>query len=343
MPDPDRLSPPGAGMSPAPGSRLAMLNQVAFIFALLLATCIVACGTAEGMRTSSNPAQRSPASFSWQNPFIPYGMAIPQQRLIERALAKVLSRCLATYGLALPSSTTVSVDPEIAATTSSAATAQWLSVAQSEQDGYLPPGSATTQGQLQPLDGPWDVAFKLPRGQGALFDNLSALLRGTINSYDNKPVPEGGCVRWATDDLDGHKVYSGKLNIASDPDGLLFYLDQLAVMATDSDSRVQRATTKWRDCMRIAGYRYTSPSAAESDSRWISYASAGLTRQELVKEQEPVAYADAQCRYSSNYSKIRATVFTSYAQKYLTAHTVQLQHYRAELLRMIHVSSILVE
>jgi hypothetical protein len=311
------------------------------ILPLLLQVSVLAC-TATGGVSAPKISPRASASFTWQNPFIAYGMTARQQSLIEHALTKLFDKCLATYGLTLPPTATIAVDPVVAATTSSASVAGWLSIQQSQQRGYLPASPTNDQGELQPLDGPWDISFSAPKSEGALFKDLSSTLRGTTSTFDGKPVPRGGCVQWATGALDGQEGDPENRNIASDPGALLLYLDELTLTSTNENNLVNKAISEWRVCMKEADYRYSSPQAAENDPRWMSYASTGISRQGLIAKEKPVAYADARCRYLTRYSSIRATVFTHYADQVLASHSTQIRRYRSELLQIIRNASSLI-
>jgi hypothetical protein len=112
--------------------------------------------------------------------------------------------------------------------------------------------------------------------------------------------------------------------------GLPGQLAQLAVDDTAADSRVRRAEARWSGCMSAAGFRYSTPDAAES-ARWPALPD----RAEIA-----TAVTDVACKQRTNLPGIWLATQAGYERELIAAngsrlHAVKKFHaaaaHRAEL------------
>ncbi|MEU6016300.1 hypothetical protein ABZ826_20240 [Streptomyces sp. NPDC047515] len=155
------------------------------------------------------------------------------------------------------------------------------------------------------------------------------LLSGKVKTFNKKKVPKGGCegealriiTRGAT--TPNEVKLPGGSTAGSGEGGFSEGFAEMVVSAmrgeamkrARNDSRFQKVTDSWADCMKDRGYTYDSPSAAVNDSHWADN-SGSPTRIEIS-----TATADAQCKKKLNYLGVGIAVESAYEKKSIDENT----------------------
>ncbi|MFD6328201.1 hypothetical protein ACFWGI_01320 [Streptomyces niveus] len=148
------------------------------------------------------------------------------------------------------------------------------------------------------------------------------LLAGRITTFNGKPVPDGGCEGEALRTLtkgaetaqevtfpDGSAAGAGKDGFGEGFAEMVVSSARGKAMAkVRNDSRFEKVTTAWSDCMDKQGYDFDSPSAANNDKRWADATQPG-------KEEIAVAVADMRCKQKVNYLGVGIAVESAYEKQ----------------------------
>lgn len=181
-------------------------------------------------------------------------------------------------------------------------------IQQVERWGYKSPPGTETGKQEREAGFTKDVT----KIQGQLFT-------GRVATFNGKPVPDGGCEGEALRTLtkgaattqevklpDGSAAGAGKDGFGEGFAEMVVSSARGKAMAkVRNDSRFEKATTDWSDCMKKQGYTFGSPSAARNDKRWANATQPG-------KEEISVAVADMRCKQDVNYLGIGIAVESAY-------------------------------
>ncbi|MFE2035563.1 hypothetical protein ACFXBB_20370 [Streptomyces scopuliridis] len=145
------------------------------------------------------------------------------------------------------------------------------------------------------------------------------LLAGRITTFNGKPVPDGGCEGEALRTItkgaetakevklpDGSAAGAGKDGFGEGFAEMVVSSARGKAMAKlRNDSRFEKVTTAWSDCMDKQGYDFDSPSAARNDKRWANATQPG-------KEEISVGVADMRCKQEVNYLGVGIAVESAY-------------------------------
>lgn len=101
-----------------------------------------------------------------------------------------------------------------------------------------------------------------------------------------------GC-RARADDV----LYRG---VTADTDNLVFRLSSLSWRKAQRSRAVIGATRRWSACMRIRGYRYRTPEAAQADKRWH------LEKPTITRTENATAVADVSCKRRVSFVRVCA-------------------------------------
>jgi hypothetical protein len=127
------------------------------------------------------------------------------------------------------------------------------------------------------------------------------------------PVPAGGCRAAAI-----RQLATGAT--VEDPD-LAQRLHLLTFDQTKADSRVKRATARWRACMRGRGYDYADPFAAVGDTRWQS--------PDISATERATASADVDCKQRTGLAGTMFAVERAYQERAIAQNSAHLRALRA--------------
>lgn len=130
---------------------------------------------------------------------------------------------------------------------------------------------------------------------------LSGKGQSTING---KPVPAGGCVAKAQNDINGGP--------ATVDDSLADRLSRESFSRSEADSRTRAALARWSTCMKAKGFDYATPDSAVGDP---GFATSAVTKVEIS-----TAKADIVCKEQTNLVGIWAAVEMAYQQRIIAAN-----------------------
>jgi hypothetical protein len=263
---------------------------------------LVAC---EGPAHVSSPASGAVAPAP--DALSPYLPSAADLQVIEQGLHSAVDDCLRSVGLPRPTALSVHPSPALQSDTSLITISGSLPVARAQQYGYIP--VAVSDAPLLALDSGWAVTYRIPRAQGSELSITRAALLGKVARVDGRAVPDGGCLAKAIEQVTGDP-YSA-VQASNDIDALPLILLRQAADQVSRDSPVKAVTVRWATCIRQAGYDYATPTAAQTDPRWLRVAAAGASEKSLIALQVPVAVADARCRAEVGYASARLAAFTS--------------------------------
>lgn len=139
---------------------------------------------------------------------------------------------------------------------------------------------------------------------------------GRVTSHNGKPVPKGGCLQEARKAL-GYTHAFDNYDVQM--------LPQRALQYSLQDSRVKAVTLQWRDCMRRAGFSYTSPQQADADPAWHHT----TTAREIATAQ-----ADVTCKQQTNLLGIGLTVQAAYEQQLIDRNKAALAPLKPRLAKL---------
>lgn len=222
----------------------------------------------------------------------PYMLTEPQREKIVRAKEESIRRCMARFGFKYtPSKPAAEFSPE----TITALRYGLTSASDAKAYGYRPKGGDGNSN----LDGGKGVKPD-PSGPDDATNEYSTILRGEQQNKGRKnigidqdrhkeqPVPDGGCIgeaRQALRDTEkdgggGDAEVSNQVNAASWQNSY-------------EDSRVRAVFKKWAACMKVAGYDYIDPMAANNDPKWAQ-------NPRVTLQEKKVAATDAGCKRKHN-------------------------------------------
>jgi hypothetical protein len=225
-----------------------------------------------------------------------------QAEVIGRAEDRLSNQCMSRFGFQLPprsnaaSAQTRQLDRAYGAVDADLAV----------RYGYHPPDIVGRSNHKQ-RRGPQISGNELLVLSGA--DNNGRVI---ARSYQGIPIPAGGCMAWANQQVSGHD------NL--DPGGLAFDLIVGMGKKAQADPRVVKVTAAWSRCMAAHGYRYGDPLKAAEDSRW--YAGSGATTPTAAEIH--AATTDVACKQKVNYIGVRYTVESAYETEAIQANIQQL-------------------
>lgn len=219
------------------------------------------------------------------------------------------SRCMATYGIAFT--------PPEPATLDSLARDR---LTRSSLYGFFDPANAATSGYAASGDDGLTVTAPLDQDGQRVYEGQDPVTNKTVARFDGRPVPKGGCMQVGLDAIGGVKPVPDE---ASLPDG--------GPTVAANDPRVVAAYARWSTCMRSAGYNYSNPIAAISDSKWSTPPPAGQKTPPVSAIEIATATADINCKVSTNLVGIAVAVQSAYDNRYIESHATQLVAYQDQL------------
>jgi hypothetical protein len=190
---------------------------------------------------------------------------------------------------------------------STASIAQTVRIAQefdSRWYGISDETAARTYGYQMPtwVDGtaaPQTIA-KLPTAERGVFD-------GSASTYNNRPVPRGGCATAAAEQLARAGIGAdAQRSDGSDPSTIVGNIQRNAFNRAQSDSRVLAVFAKWSACMESHGHHYSSPFTAVTDPHWTTATPTPSTLEIQTAED------DIACKLLVNLLGIEYTVTAGY-------------------------------
>lgn len=191
----------------------------------------------------------------------------PETERVRRADETLQARCLARFGLALPSTAAL---PNLAPESPTARRYGLTSTAEAARTGYRLPAALAASSRPQP-----SLAQPDP--------DVLAVLQGSTGEVDGKPVPDGGCQAEAERRL-GAGTQVGIADLAQDLNGKSWELAKAHPLVT-------QAFAKWSKCMEKAGFAYPDPMAAMNDDRFTG----APTAVEIATAEQDVA-----CKRANN-------------------------------------------
>lgn len=240
-------------------------------------------------------------------PIEAYRPTSAQQNVVDDAVAKLTTECMAGYGLSYPF--TPSNLPDIYETT--------------REYGIGDLATAKTYGYHNPIRQITDRAkaatSKAANGNAPVTSATTTLvllgsatgdhpIPGTKVSYRGRAVPEGGCAGQA------RRTVTGADNI--DPVNLA---DSILVdmwRRSQADPRVVAVIGAWSTCMSRAGFQYSSPMAATGDPAW--------TNAPIGPHEIAVAMTDVRCKQKSNLIGIWFSVESAYENAAIAQNLAQV-------------------
>lgn len=242
--------------------------------------------------TGPTPVVRSGADIVL--PLDPYLLTAEKQHTLNTAIIVLGRDCLKTFGLRWPQNA-----PEKGNTLPrNDRRYAIIDAGKAKTDGYHVAGEIRAKSAEKPTDD----AMSVWAGQGR-------------TTYAGKPVPPGGCAGQAMRQLTAGAP-------AADP-AVPEKLQLTSYQQTKTDSRIARAFTEWRTCMRAAGFDYPDPYAAGADPRWRT---PHPTPAEIT-----TATADVACKTRTNLPSRMLAVETAYQSRAVAAHAAELTAVRSYL------------
>ncbi|MHA5047931.1 hypothetical protein [Streptomyces sp. SD15] len=194
-------------------------------------------------------------------------------------------------------------------------------VSQVEQYGYESPQDENTQGQSAEAT----YTKKTTKLQGQL-------LSGRIATFNGKTVPKGGCEGEALRTLtkgattpqeitmpDGSKAGAGEGGFGEGyAEMMVSSARGKAMTKVRSDSRYEKSTAEWSDCMKSQGYEYDTPTEPRNDKRWSDTSQVG-------KAETTTAVADMRCKQKVNYLGIGVALVSAYEKQVIEENAEILQ------------------
>ncbi len=154
-----------------------------------------------------------------------------------------------------------------------------------------------------------------------------ALLGGSTATKDNVPIPEGGCMRFASDALGGPAVLG-------DPTfGLAQSVSAATLEMALEDKRVRAKVEEWLSCMADAGVEV-------AQEHPISLAaSVGRSGSEVRGDEIDIAVADADCKESTRLLQVWAAVEAEIQSDFYVENEESLDRLNEALLELVEKSS----
>lgn len=257
--------------------------------------------------------------------------------LIARAVTTVADRCIRSLGVPPPPGNLV----QVALYTPSyivSLEVEWLTVPAAARFGYSAPEDPQNQELLQLDRQQGDIELGVSGHTRIARDTMAAILGLRLRDLNGHPVPPGGCLDLAGRELGTDGRSAADLSFMGSAD-VAWHLSREAGLRMVTDPRVTAVTSRWRACMRRAGFGYRDPQAAEVDRRWNSQLASSTEIRNTHAEQVTVATADARCRAQVNYSGVRLAVWRAYLAPLLRAHIAQLRQYQGQLRTVVAKAS----
>jgi hypothetical protein len=266
----------------------------------------LACLASAGCAAQEAPAPKNRIVATEGDLVLPldaYDLVPDRRAVVQTARYRLIEQCLSDFGLRFPGHDTSPVHyPR------NAAYLGWLGAKQVRKFGYTgPPGQVVEQ----------DAAVSGIRGY-TIPPEQEAVHTGIVAEAGGRAVPDGGCDGAAQRVLNGDaRSADGKTRAAPHEYKQLYVFMDDAAQLAHRDPRIGDVDAAWANCMRTAGFGYTTPTSAERDPRWAGRLGADSWHPSSSDEIE-VATADEKCRLDVDYSGVKRVVLGE-AQRELIA------------------------
>jgi hypothetical protein len=293
--------------------RLGAAGTAGLIATVLLAGCSAAgTGSAPAAFTAPAPVAVPVLTNVLQTPLPIAAYELTPTQLAEQQYAglRLTQQCMRGFGVDyLPTLSRQQITQSVAITDEF--DSRWY--------GISDPAAVRTSGYHLPT---WVEGMQAP----AKFPAVGGpLLIGSVKTYDNRPVPAGGCLAEASDQLARAGFgASTQASGGSGPETVIGGIQSSAFQSAQSDPRVLAAFKAWSGCMQTHGYHYGTPFDAGADPRWSTGSSAGAA-------EIRTAETDLGCKLKVNLLGIEFAVVSDYQNVGLAKNARALPGIRAEV------------
>lgn len=267
----------------------------------LLAVLVSGCASGEPTKGSADPPPTSPTTVTPGSPVdLPLDAysGTGQVEVLLRAQELLLRDCMQAKGFRYE----ITNAPMTRATGKNLVRRPYglTDRAQAAEFGYHDPRAIAARSRPTPTTEPPSDAY------------MMALHGYTV---DKPGTTAGGCMKQAIDRLSS--------DLDETTATLVGRLTEEARSRTDDDPRVDDAVTAWSRCMAGRGFRYGSPTDAES-AAWPEKPDA---------KEKATAVADVECKEETDLARIWSAVEAAYQHRAIEQNAEALQHVRALLAR----------
>lgn len=282
--------------------------MVSATFVLLSSACSQKHGSASLPPLGQIPTITSAAQIS--RPIDAYVPNVNDVKDYDKALEILVNKCMQPFGLQAPTAVNYGLDES--ATKDKTATKLY---------GYFDPTADTSKGYDRvrfddtPSSSSMSVAQQVEFGTDTSGQPVPA--------YNGKTIPQGGCHKIAQNELGGRE-----------PQPFVEALPGGGPTVPETDPRLKDANKQWSSCMARRGYKYTSPSSAFLDPRWIPAPGASPAEAAAFKHSSievATAQADIACKTSTNYMGTMIALESAYDNQYIASNKGQLSQFLAQL------------
>ncbi|MEV0626363.1 hypothetical protein [Nonomuraea wenchangensis] len=200
--------------------------------------------------------------------------------------ARLEQQCMQQYGLA-------GIVGQRFVSTEQSPTAKFLDPVRAKSDGYaqIGPQGLDILGEYRAEGSP----ISPQEGMDA-----TAIYNGSIDNYQGKPVPQGGCRSEAE-----KKIIPGIEKLRVDVSDLVYS----AAVAASRHSKVIEAQARWSQCMKSKGFEYISTGQASN-----------VASQSSSDAAVRIAGADADCRVAVSLTETQVAAEVAYQNRLLSAN-----------------------
>jgi hypothetical protein len=299
------------------------VKRIGVATAALIATAAMA-GCSAAQSTASAPADPAPTAVSTAPVPVPVTDSVLSPRLpilgyeptptqaaeITYLTQRIPQECMREFGF--------SYDPSLSAS----AVEQQVRIAaefETRRYGVSDLSAVRTYGYSLPTwtagSAPAVTLAQLPAGE-------DAVLHGTVKTYDHRPVPRGGCLEQAEQQLvaDGISPQAQQSGDSS-PANLAASIQQSSWERAQSNPKVRAVFAKWSACMSTYGDHYATPYAAAGDPRWTK-----VTPLEIQTAEHDVA-----CKRRVNLLGVEFAVNADYQNAAIAKNVLALTQLKDQL------------
>ncbi len=230
-----------------------------------------------------------------QLPIAAYELTETQMAQVQYLTQRLRQRCMRNFGFEyLPDLSTVSIAQTVR--TAQEFDSRWYGISDET--------AARTYGYQLPT---WVNGPAAPQAIADLSAAERGVLDGSASIYHNRPVPPGGCVSAAAEQLAQATITADvQRSGGADLSTLVGSIRRNDFNRAQSDPRVLAEFAAWSTCMDSHGYHYSNPFAALADPRW---GTMGATPSALEVQ---TAEDDIACKLRVNLLGVEYAVVSDY-------------------------------